>query len=204
MVKDAAGLYELNLENLLQLDKIADKSATNLLRSIEESKNSTLSKFIYALGIRHVGEHIAQLLAKRFQSIEQLQQAHEDELISMNEIGPQIAESVISFFEDDSNKRLIQRLLKAGISLESASVDILSSVSGKSFVISGTLHAINRSEAKDLITRRGGRVASSISRSTDYLVVGESPGSKLQKAKDLGVRILMEDEFFRLFGEDHG
>jgi len=203
MVKDAADLYELNLENLLQLDKIADKSAKNLLRSIEESRRTTLSKFIYALGIRHVGEHTAELLAKRFENIERLQQANEDELISMNEIGPQIAESVISYFEDESYKRLIQRLLRAGISLESESIDHISSISGKSFVITGTLHSINRSEAKDLITRKGGRLASSISHSTDYLLVGESPGSKIQKAKDLGVRILMEDAFFELLGEDH-
>jgi len=188
----------------LQLDKIADKSAKNLLRAIEESRRTTLSKFIYALGIRHVGEHVAELLAKRFESIEKLQQANEGDLISMNEIGPQIAESVISFFEDESNKRLIQRLLRAGISPESESIDHISSISGKSFVITGALHSVNRSEAKDLITRRGGRLASSISHSTDYLVVGESPGSKLQKAKELGVRILTEDDFFELLGEDHG
>jgi len=204
MVKDAADLYELSLENLLQLDKIADKSANNLLKSIEESKRTKLSKFIYALGIRHVGEHIAQLLAKHVGSIERLQKANEDELISMNEIGPQIAESVVSYFEDESNNRLIQRLLKAGIYLESDSIEQVTPISGKSFVITGTLHSMNRSEAKDLITRRGGMLASSLSHSTDYLVVGESPGSKLQKAKDLDVRILMEDEFFELLGEDRG
>ena len=199
IVEEAADLYGLNLDDLLRLDKIAEKSANNLLRAIDKSKRTTLSKFIYALGIRHVGEHIAELLAESFGSLERLEQANGDKLLSINEIGPQIAESIISFFEEESNKIHIGRLLGAGIHFEDTSPAQRTRVSGKSFVITGTLHSMKRSEAGELIIRKGGRLASSISHSTDYLVVGESPGSKLRKARDSGATILQEDEFLSLF-----
>ncbi len=204
MVKEAADLYVLDFENLLQLDKIAEKSANNLLSAIEKSKKATLSKFIYALGIRHVGEHVAEVLAKHFTSLERLQKAQEDELLSIHEIGPQIAESIVSYFADESNQRNIERLLGAGIHFVSAPAADRTSLKGKSFVITGALHTMTRSEAKGLIQRKGGRVASAVSQKTDYLVVGESPGSKLQKAQDLGVTTLDENEFLKLLGKKNG
>ncbi len=202
MVKEAADIYALRYEHLLSLEKIAEKSANNLLRAIDKSKRTTLSKFIYALGIRHVGEHIAELLAEHFGSLEGLQQAREHELLSINEIGPQIAESVLFYFADEANQRNIQRLLEAGINFETLPKADRTPLKGKSFVITGTLNAMKRSEAKERILRKGGSVASSVSHGTDYLVVGESPGSKLQKAQELGVTTLDEEEFLRLLGED--
>ena len=203
MVKEAADLYNLSLDRLLQLDKIADKSAKNLLGAIETSKKTTLSKFVYALGIRHVGEHTAELLAKHFGSLKGLQDATEDELLSVNEIGPQIAESVVSYFEDESNKKHITRLLDAEIRFETGVETVSSPLEGKTFVITGTLPSIKRSEAKELITRKGGKLSTSVSKNTDYLVAGESPGSKLQKAGDLDVNVIAEDAFLRLLeGEE--
>ena len=201
MVKEAADLYELSLENLLQLDKIAEKSAHNLLRAIEASKKRTFSKFIYALGIRHVGEHIAEVLATHFGSLKGLEEATEDELTAIDEIGPQISESIVSFFSDPSNRKNIQRLRDAGIRFETRGASEPSPVAGKTFVITGALDSLKRGEAKELIIRKGGRLASSVGHSTDYLVKGESPGSKLRKAHDLGIPILQEDEFLSLLGE---
>ena len=208
LVKEPSDLYGLRLEDLLQLDKIAEKSAQNLLSAIERSKRTTLSKFIYALGIRHVGEHIAELLSNHFGSLEPLQKAGIEDLIydekggtGIKGIGPEIGESVVSFFKEPSPQRLLGRLLDAGISFEETRPEVSSSLEGKAFVITGTLHAMTRSEAKAHILRKGGKMASSVSRNTDFLVVGESPGSKLQKAKELGVTVLQEDEFLGLLGE---
>ena len=204
MVKEAADLYELDFENLLQLDKIAEKSANNLLNAIEKSKKTTLSRFIYSLGIRHVGEHVAEVLAEHFTRFERLQKAHEDDLLSIHEIGPQIAESVVSYFADESNQKNIERLFGAGIHFKGTPAVGVTPLRGKFFVITGTLNAMKRSEAKERIQRKGGRVASSVSQNTDYLVFGDSPGSKLQKAQDLGVTTLDEDEFLKLLGEGNG
>jgi DNA ligase (NAD+) len=198
MVREAADLYELGPEDLLRLDKIAEKSAGNLFQAIQESRATTLPKFIYALGIRHVGEHIARILAERFKGLDRLQAADEDDLLDIDEIGPQIAESVAAFFQDESNQRHVERLVGAGIRFEDVPPVGESPLSGKSFVITGTLRRMTRSEAGEGIMRRGGRVASSVSRHTDYLVAGESPGSKLRKAREMGVPVLDEEAFLRL------
>ncbi len=209
MVKDPSDFYSLRKEQLLSLDKIAEKSAQNLLDAIERSKRTTLSKFIYALGIRHVGEHVAEILSRHFQSIDALAQASKEELESIPEIGPEIADSIISFFQDPQNTALVDRLLEAGIRPEPppgpAQEASLLPLKGKSFVLTGTLKGMTRSQAKERIKALGGSVASSVSSKTDYLVVGESPGSKLQKAKELGVEILDEDSFLKMLGgEGHG
>jgi len=148
-----------------------------------------------------VGEHVAELLAEYFGGLEKLQQAKEDELLAIDEIGPQIAESIVSYFADEPNQKNIKRLLEAGVHFEGLTTVDSTPLKGKSFVITGTLRSMKRSEAKELILRKGGRLASSVTQSTDYLVVGESPGSKLQKAQDLGVSTLQEDEFLRLLEE---
>ncbi|MBU0990121.1 MAG: NAD-dependent DNA ligase LigA, partial [Proteobacteria bacterium] len=142
--------------------------------------------------------------ANHFGDIERLGRATEEELTGIDGIGPQIAESIVTYFEDAHNRDHISRLLQTGIELEAISSSSPSPVAGKTFVMSGTLSSMKRSEAKEIVTQRGGRIASSVGSSTDYLVVGDSPGSKLRKARDLGVIILNEDEFLKLLVEEHG
>ena len=198
LIHEEADLYALTLDDLLKLDKIKEKSAGNLLAAIEKSKKATLARFIYALGIRHVGEYIAVTLAGHFGGIDRLAHATEAELLAIDGIGPQIAESVITFFEDPRNKDRLIRLMQAGIELEAPGQEMVSPVADKTFVITGTLSSLKRAEAKEIITRQGGRVASSVGSGVDYLVVGASPGSKLAKARDLGIPILDEDTFLKL------
>ena len=200
LIEEEVDLYRLSFDNLITLDKIKERSATNLLRAIENSKKTTLARFIYALGIRHVGEYIAAILADHFGDIERLGKATEEELIAIDGIGPQIAESINAYFEDHQNRDHINWLIQAGIELEAPSLPPASPAAGKTFVITGTLSSMKRSEAKEVITRNGGRMASSVGGNTDYLIAGESPGSKLRKAKDSGVAILSEDEFLKLLG----
>ncbi len=164
-------------------------------------KRTTLANFIYALGIRHVGEHVARLLADHFGELERMEAATEEELLTIDGIGPQIAESIVSYFSDRSNREHSGRLLREGIRFERVARSRVSAVAEKTFVMTGSLSSMKRSEAKEQILRRGGRVSSSVSSSTDYLVMGESPGSKLQRAEALGVAILKEEEFLRLLEE---
>ena len=209
LIRDEADLYLLRFEDLIRLDKIEQKSANNLIRAINHSKKTTLAKFIYALGIRHVGEHSADLLASHFGTFERIRSAtgedleyHEKEGRGVKGIGPEIAKSVVSYFGKESNRGILDRLFQAGIQLETTDLPSPSPIKGKTFVITGALHSMTRSEAKEMIARGGGRLAASVGRNTDYLIVGESAGSKLQKAEDLGVEILREEDFFRLLGED--
>jgi len=198
LIQEEADLYTLTLDDLLKLDKIKEKSAGNLLTAIAKSKKATLARFIYALGIRHVGEFIAGILARHFGGIEPLIHATEQELLAIDGIGPQIAESVITYFDDPRNKERLDRLLKTGIELEAPSLPPVSAVAGKTFVITGTLSSLKRSEAKEIISSKGGRVASSVGSGIDYLVVGASPGSKLKAAQDMGIPTLDEDAFLAL------
>ncbi len=201
LVKDESDLYALTRTDLLSLDNIKKKSAANLLGAIERSKTPTLTRFIYALGIRHVGEFTAALLAEQFEDIQALANASQEDLSLIDGIGPQIAESVFSYFADTQNRALIERLLAAGIKpavTRPGPTD--SPVAGKTFVLTGALSTIKRSEAKEKVTQKGGKVGSSVSRDTDYLVLGESPGSKLQKARELGISILSERQFLDLLG----
>jgi DNA ligase (NAD+) len=197
IAQEPADLFKLKYEDLLRLDKIEQKSADNLIRAIKKSKDTTLPRFIYALGIRHVGEHIAELLAGYFGNIQNLMKATRDELLSIREVGPQIAESVISYFIDESNINNINRMLEAGMGIanKSSKGGILK---GKVLVVTGVLDSLTRSEVKELVTKNGGRMASAVSSGTDYLVAGESPGSKLKKAKELGIPVLNEQEFLAL------
>ena len=202
LVHDEADLYNLTLENLLTLDKIKEKSARNLLNAIENSKKVTLSKFIFSLGIRHVGEYVAAILADHFGTFQMLQKAQEPDLLAIEGIGPQIAESIVSYFEDEQKRTLIGRLLSAGIEIEfeTTHAPSASPVQGKVFVLTGTLRSMKRAEAKEVIVKHGGRMASSVTANTDFVVVGDSPGSKLGKAESLNVRILEEKDFMALLG----
>ncbi len=201
LVQEPADLYGLGLENLVELDKIAEKSAGNLLRAIEESRRTSLARFIYALGIRHVGEHVARLLAERFGTVEALRAGGEQELLDVPEIGPRIAESVVSFFADETRSRHVDRLLEhvilerpAGSGREPAERPL----TGRTFVLTGALETLSRSEAQARIEALGGRVSSSVSRNTDYVVAGASPGGKLARARELGVEVLTEEAFLQL------
>jgi len=206
LIKDAADIYHLTLENLIPLDKMAEKLANNILTAINNSKKTTLSKFIYSLSIRHVGEHVATVLAEKFRRFDSLQKAREEDLLSIKEIGPEIADSILSYFSNEKNIFFITRLFEAGITIEEMPIEkqLFEShpFSGKLFVLTGTLTTLTRTEAKKFIQEKKGKVSASLTRKTDYLVAGKSPGSKLTKAKDLSVTILNEDEFLRIAGEE--
>jgi len=196
MVKDFADLYHLDAEKLAALERMAEKSADNLLREIAASKSNDLSRLIYALGIRFVGERTAQLLAEHFGSMEALEKADEPGLTAVAEVGPKVASSIAEFFSERANRKVIERLREAGIDPQRARQETISSrLAGQSFVFTGTLARRSREEAGELVGRHGGKVVGSVSKNTDYVVVGSDPGSKYEKAKSLGVRTLSEDEF---------
>ena len=198
-IRQGVDIYRLDRAKLLQLDKIEEKSANNILGAIETSKKTTLAKLIYALGIRHVGEHVAAVIADHFKSISAIQEAGENELLSINEIGPQIAESVISYFSDESNRVHIKNLIDEGVQFEEVKTLKESPVAGKTVVVTGSLNRMKRDEFKDFIQINGGRLSSSVGKGTDILVLGENPGTKLDKARDLGIEIIEEGNFFKMF-----
>jgi len=197
-----ADLYELcrKREALINLDRWGEKSVKNLLQAIEESKRRPFSRLLFALGIRHVGTSVAQLIADRFQSMEKIESATFEELQVVEGIGPRIAESIRRFFEDEHNRKIVDRLMVAGLQFEERkkSVTRKTMLSGKTVVLTGTLAAYGREEAKTLIEQLGGHVSSIVSSKTDYVIVGADAGSKLDKAKKLGVQTLDEKEFIKL------
>ncbi len=200
LVRNVADLYSLELSDLMSLERFAEKSARNLLDSIEQKKHTSLSRFIYALGIRHVGEVTAQVLAEHFGSIENLSRATRQELEQIPGIGPEVAESIVVYFQDAKNQRVLQRLLDSGIRFRDQAGKKTTSLDGKTFVFTGTLSSMTRKQAKDLVKDLGGRVASTVGKKVDYLVVGENPGSKLEKARKLGITALTQEEFTELAG----
>jgi len=199
LVKDAADLYRLTREQLLGLERMADKSASNVLSSIEASKNRPLARVIFALGILHVGEQYAELLAEQFHSIDQLAKASQEELSDLSSIGPKIAESIVAFFRQDGNKQIIKKLRKAGVKLEREKVKEAKPeelpLAGREFVLTGKLDSFSRSEAEAKIKALGGKAGSDVTRKTSYVVVGADHGSKLDKAEKLGIKKLNEAEF---------
>lgn len=198
LVKDVGDLYSLTLDQVADLPRMAKKSASNLLAQIEASKTRDLSNLIYALGIRHVGERTAGILAHELGSLEKLMEASVEELDAIPEIGLTVAESVRDWFDDEGNRALCDRLRAAGIKTEAerrSSGQVDERFAGKQFVLTGTLTSFTRDEARALIEARGGRVNSSVSKKTDYVVAGEAAGSKLDKAEALGVTVIDEDAF---------
>ncbi len=198
LVKDVGDLYSLTLEQVAGLPRMAKKSATNLLTQIEASKSRELSNLIYALGIRHVGERTAGILAHELGSLDKLTEASVEELDAIPEIGLTVAESVRDWFDDEGNRALCDRLRAAGVKTESVRKDggvVDERFAGKQFVLTGTLSAFTRDEARAMIEARGGRVNSSVSKKTDYVVAGEAAGSKLDKAESLGVAVIDENAF---------
>lgn len=202
LLRDPADLYDLRYENLVSLERLGPKSVQNLLGAIEASKKNSLGRLIFALGIRHVGEKAAKILAGRYGSLEALMAATEEELVAIPEIGPKIATSVVTFFADQKNREVIGRLIAAGVNTweEKETGDGDRPLAGKSFVITGTLAGFSRQEAGELVERLGGKVSSSVSRNTDYVVVGEKPGSKYDRALALGIPVLDEEKFKEITG----
>src|SRR5246500_3058068 len=201
MVRDVADLYALKLEEVAELERMAEKSAQNLLDEIAASKNNELSRLFYALGILFVGERTGQLLAEHFSSLDELAAATQEQLEEVPEVGPKVANSIVQFFSEPANRQLIKKLEKAGVRPTAEKRVVKSDqLAGKSFVFTGGLANRSREEAGELVKQHGGTVSGSVSKKTSYVVVGTDPGSKYDKAKELGVEILNEGEFEKLVG----
>ena len=201
LVKNVADIYQLTKGDLLSLERMGDKSAQNILDEIENSKKLPLERLIYGLGIRMVGERTAQFLAEDFGSMEALKRATVEELQNVNEVGPRIAESIVEFFGVAANRKLIERLREAGLTLTGKKKQRGTKLAGKTFVLTGTLAHFTRDEAKKMIEDAGGKVTGSVSKKTDYVIAGADAGSKLDKAKDFGVKVVDEKEMEKILNE---
>jgi DNA ligase (NAD+) len=200
LVKNVADIYKLTKDDLLSLERMGDKSAQNILDEIESSKKLPLERVIYGLGIRMVGERTAQFLAEHFGSMEALEAAGIEELQDVNEVGPRIAESIVEFFSIAANRKLVGRLRETGLTLKGQKKERGTKLAGKTFVLTGTLAHFTRDEAKKMIEDAGGKFTGSVSKKTDYVVAGADAGSKLEKAKELGVAVIDEKELRKLVG----
>jgi DNA ligase (NAD+) len=201
LVKNVADIYKVTKADLLSLERMGDKSAQNILDEIENSKKLPLERVIYGLGIRMVGERTAQFLAEHFGSMEELEKAGVEELQNVNEVGPRIAESIVEFFSIAANRKLVERLREAGLTLTGKKKERGTKLAGKTFVLTGTLAHFTRDEAKKMIEDAGGKVTGSVSKKTDYVVAGADAGSKLDKAKELGVKVIDEREMESMVGD---
>ena len=206
LVKDVADLYYLTPKQLLGLEKMADKSVSNVLESIDASKDRPLARIIFALGILHVGEEYAELLADKFSSIDEMAKTGREELLSLPSIGPKIADSIVAFFRQKGNRNIIEKLRKAGVKLEKERVEEAKPeelpLIGLEFVITGKLETLTRSEAEARVKELGGKTGSDVTKETSYLVVGADPGSKLAKAEKLEIKTLSEAEFLELLNQN--
>jgi DNA ligase (NAD+) len=200
LIADPADLYFLSKEQLVALDHQAEKSAQNLIEAIQKSKNPPLDKFIYALGIRRVGERTAKLLTVRFGSMEKLIAAKQEDLTAINEIGPEIAASIVEFFHEQKNIDVMKKFDKAGMVPRNKEIADNAPLQGKSFVFTGTMESMGRNDAKALVENLGGTIHSSVTKKTTYVVTGNEPGSKLDKANSLGITVLNEKEFMEIIG----
>jgi len=200
LIRDPADLYFLNRDKLLNLERMAEKSVGNLLAAIEQSKRPPLEKLIYALGIRHVGEHVSKILARQFRTLDKLVAATEEDLRIIRDIGPEVSSSIVQFFRNVSNRRVIEKLNAAGVSPLETLPQPPSLLTGKTFVFTGTLNRMTRNEARQIVETLGGQASSSVTKNTDCVVAGEAAGSKLQKAREAGIPILSEEEFLSLAG----
>jgi DNA ligase (NAD+) len=198
LAKDYADLYALTMEGLLTLERMGEKLGGNILTSIENSKKTSLDRLVYALGIRHVGEHMAKLLAREFPNLEELSKASEEKLMSIREVGPQVAKSIGKFFQQKNNLRVIQKLQELGVEHPPPSQRLSKKFAGQTFVFTGALKTMSREEAESRVESLGGRVSPSVSKKTDFVVCGDEPGSKYEKARALGVKILNEEEFLKI------
>jgi len=203
LVKNAGDFYALDAQTLAGLDRMGEKSAANVIAAIGASKKTTLGRFIYALGIRNVGEQTAKDLAAYFGELEPLMRADEETLQAVADVGPVVAASIIRFFREPHNRKVIDQLISSGVHWEAMPKTIArdTALSGKTFVLTGTLPNMTRDEAKKRIESAGGKVSGSVSKKTDYVVAGDQPGSKLDRAQQLGVTVLDESALLELLDE---
>ena len=202
MVSSYADLFKLDAESLAALERMGAKSAENLMNALESSKQISFARFLYALGIRHVGEHIAVLVAGEFDSLEQLTNCAAEQLTAIEGVGPVVAKSIAAFFRQTENLATVHRILNSGVQILFETPAKSSDLAGKTFVLTGALETMTRRQAKETVEAGGGKVSSAVSRNTDFVVAGESPGSKLAKARELGVEILDEAAFKRMLGAE--
>ncbi len=201
IVKDYSDIYYLKQGDVAGLERMADKSASNLIQAIEKSESNDLNRLVFGLGIRHVGVRAAWILSSRFKSLDRIAKAEMEEFEAINEIGPVMAKSIFNFFRNKENKKVIEKLKRAGVNTEAKDTGQgTGRLEGKTFVVTGSLEGFARQEAEELIRRHGGNASSSVSKSTDFLVLGKEPGSKFAKAKKLGVKIINEAEFKKMLG----
>jgi DNA ligase (NAD+) len=201
LIKDYADLYGLTLDQMLTLERMGPKLAGNILTAIQNSKKTTLDRLIYALGILHVGEHVAKLISQEFSTAEEIAEASLERLTGIRGIGEEIASSMVKFFQQKGNQKVLQKLKELGVEYPKRPTRPKAKelkFQGKSFVFTGGLKTLSRSEAESKVESLGGRASSSVSKKTDFVVIGEDPGSKAEKARNLGIKILSEDEFLEL------
>ena len=200
LVRTPADLYRLGFSAIANLERMGDKSADNLIQAINQSRNTTLARFIFALGIRHVGETTAKDLANHYQSMHALMDAGLEDLLTVKDVGPVVADSIVSFMEEAHNREVIEQLLASGMQLSVEKKVISAAVAGKTFVLTGTFPSLSRDQAKDLLEKAGAKVAGSVSKKTDYVVAGTDAGSKLSKAEELGITVIDEQKLLMLLG----
>jgi DNA ligase (NAD+) len=199
LISDQADLYFLKKQDIMKMDRMGDKLAENILIAIDKSRNPSLTNLIYALGIRNVGYHLAGVLAKNFKSLDNLAKQSVEDLTPVHEIGPIVAESIYNFFHNPKNLKVLEKLKKGGVKFPEEKVLAKKTpLSGKTFVLTGGLESLSRDQATKIIEEMGGRITSSVSKKTDFVVVGKDPGSKYDKALELKVKTLDEEEFKKL------
>ncbi|MBQ7654734.1 MAG: NAD-dependent DNA ligase LigA, partial [Clostridia bacterium] len=201
LIKNTADIYSIKTQDIESLDRFAEKSAQNIVDAIEKSKQNDLSRLIYALGIRHIGQKAAKLLAARFGNIDDLMNASVDDILSINGYGKVMAESVVEYFSLDGTKELVESLRAFGVNMVSKETAVGDKFASMTFVLTGTLPTYSRKEASDIIEKLGGKVSSSVSKKTTFVLAGEDPGSKLTKAQSLGVSVIDEEEFKKMVDE---
>ncbi len=202
LISDAADLYTLKKEQIAQIDRMGDKSAENLINAIDKSRANDLSRLVFGFGIRHVGQKAAKVLAKHFKTLDALESATEEELVSIFDVGEATADSLKKWFALENSKRFISKLREANVNTESLVSVSDERLANKTFVLTGALVKFTREQASEMIERFGGKTSSSVSKKTSYVVAGEAAGSKLRKAQELGITVLSEDEFLTMLGED--
>ena len=203
LVRTPADLYRLGFTALANLERMGDKSADNLIQAISKSRNTSLARFIFALGIRHVGETTAKDLANHYQSMHAVMDATLADLLTVKDVGPVVADSIVSFMEEVHNREVIEKLLASGMQLSVEEKIISAAIAGKTFVLTGTFPTMTRDEAKDLLEKAGGKVAGSVSKKTDYVVAGSDAGSKLTKAEELGILVIDEAAMLKLLSSQN-
>lgn len=199
LIKSFSDLYFLKKAQLAELERMAEKSAQNIIDAVDKSRTVDFARFLFALGIRHVGEHMARLLAREFGSLDKIVKADEERLMQIHEVGPQVAQSIVRFFGEKKNLQAIERLKKGGVKIREIAKAVADQrFAGKTFVFTGALEKFTRDEAEAMVDARGGRASGSVSKKTDYVIAGPGAGSKLAKAKELGVEVITEDEFLKM------